>query len=85
MKQTKRLIFLIVIFAATLFIFVADSEGHTFPKLLMLTQPNCPACMAVKNVFDDMQSNYFIEVEEFNVREDILLVFEEAGVPLEKK
>jgi len=104
-----------------LFLSVAVAEEQRFPKLLMLTQPACPACIAVGNVLVALQNDYSIEVERFNVREDmsvarefgmtrtpmlvffdenreeigrlegrvskeeIMLVFNNAGIELEKK
>jgi len=106
---------------AILFVSIAAAEGQKYPRLLMLTQPFCPACVAVYSVLDEVQNYYFVEVEKFNVRtdmsvarkygatrtpflvffnekeeeigrregrvskEEILLVFKEAGIELEKK
>ena len=110
--------FAFCLIASALFVSAA-AQGH--PKLLMLTLPICPNCMAVKRVLDDVRNEYFVDVEEFNVRDDmtvagkygmtkapllvffneneeeigkrdglvskeeILDVFEKAGVQLEKK
>ena len=116
-KNSFILITCLIVLA--IFISVAAAEGQ--PRLLMLTQPICPSCMAVKRVLDDVQNEYFVEVDEFNVREDmsvarkygmtkapllvffneneeeigkrdglvlkeeIMAIFKEAGVQLEKK
>jgi len=119
----KKISFICVFCIAimTLSVSVAVAEEQGLPKILMLTQPSCPACIAVKSVLNEVQNYYFVEIEEFNVREDmsvarkygatrtpfliffdeereeigrlegrvskeeILLVFNEAGIELEKK
>ena len=120
MKKISFVCVLCIVMVA-LFVSVAAAEEERLPKILMLSQPFCPACIAMNNVLGEVQNYYFVEVEKFNVREDmsvarkygatrtpflvffnkereevgrregrvskeeILLVFNEAGIELEKK
>ena len=68
------LICVISISIAAFFVSVAAADGQGQPKILMLTQPICPNCVSVRRVLDDVQNDYLIEVEEFNVRDDFTIV-----------
>ena len=106
---------------AALFVTAAAGEEQDHPRLLFLTQPLCPPCVALRSVLDELLVDHVIEVEEINVREnmsvaryfemtrtpllvfyngageeivrreglvlkeEILLVFKEAGIELEKR
>ena len=67
----KRIIFTLISCLITLAFCVPFAAAEGQPKLLMLTLPVCPDCMAVKRVLNDVQNEYFVEVEEFNVRNDM--------------
>jgi thiol-disulfide isomerase/thioredoxin len=47
------------------------ASDQNMPKLLMLSQPLCPPCKSMEKVLDKLQRSYFVEVEDFNVREDM--------------
>jgi len=66
------------------FVSAAASEEPRHPRLLFLTQPLCPACIALGRVLDELQNDYIVEVEEFNVREDMSVAryFEMTRTPL---